>query len=125
ARRRLDECLCPAKRSVRDETGGGESPQYSKAAARGTNTAYPGSSADRLSRIRARAAWHVFEREISAVQWNECAARFCRVSVAGKRNVGYLAGGPRQLRKALQDRRTNTAGVTRQGQSRGKIRPGI
>ena len=83
-----------------------------------TDTAYPRSSADRFSRIRSRAARHVFEREISAVQRNKCAARFCRVSVAGKRNVGHLAGGPRQLRKALQDRGTNTAGVARQGRPR-------
>ena len=101
ARRRLDECLCPAKRSVRDETGCGESPQHSKAAARGTDTAYSRSSADRVSRIRARAARHVFKREISAIQWNECAARFCRVSVAGKRDVGHVAGGPRQLRESI------------------------
>ncbi len=104
ARRRLDERIRRAKQVVRHEAGHRQSSQHSETARRPADPAHLGRSAHRVSRIRSRAARHVLEREVSALQRNERAARFRRVSVAGQRDVAGLAGGPAELREALSNR---------------------
>src|SRR5437667_2140367 len=100
----MDERLRPAKRPVRHQAGRREPSQYPEATARRADLAHARRSADRLSRIRPRTPRNVFKREISAVQRNERAARLRRVSIAGKRDVGDLAGSAKELRETLQDR---------------------
>ena len=81
-----------------------------------------------------RTAFHEFghalhgmfsQREISALQRDERAARFRRVSVAGQRDVGDLAGSAAALREALPNRRADAEGAARQGAGGGKIQPGL
>ena len=90
-----------AKRTVRHKAGGGEPSQHSETAGGRADSAHPRRSPHRLSRIRPRAPRNVFECEISAIQRHQCAARFRRISVAGERDVGELAGGSEELREAL------------------------
>ena len=83
------------------EAGGRESSQHSQAARGRADAVDLRRSAHRVSRVRSRAPRHVFEREVSALQRDERAARFRGVSVAGERDVGDLAGNPEELRQAL------------------------
>src|SRR3954469_267234 len=78
-----------------------------------------------VPRIRPRAAWDVFERDVSALQRHERAARLRRVSIAGERDVAGLAGDPPELREALPDGRTDATTATRQGDGVGKVQPGL
>ena len=114
-RRRLDERIRQPKRIVRHEAGGRESPQHSETGSRPAHPAHLRRSADGVPRVRPRAPRHVFAREISALQRDERAARFRRVSVAGQRDVGDLAGSAAALREALPDRRADAEGAARQG----------
>src|SRR5438874_1519973 len=59
--------------------------------------------------------------DIPVYQRDERAARLRRVSVAGERDVGDVAGSTQELRETLQDRRTDPAGVARQSDRRAKI----
>ena len=78
-----------------------------------------------VSRVRPCASRDVFQREIPALQRDERAARFRRVSVAGERDVGDLAGSAAALRETLPDRRADAEGAARQGPRGGKIQPGL
>jgi len=84
-RGRLDERLCSAKRFVRDQTGGSESISHSETAAGRATLLTHDEVADGVFTNSVTRSTNVFEREISALQRHERAARLRRVSVAGKR----------------------------------------
>ena len=112
-------------RIVRHEAGGGESSQHSETGGRPADPADLRRSAHDVPRVRPCAARHVLEREIPALQRHQRAARLRRVSVAGQRDVGDLAGSAAALREALPDRRADAEGAARQGAGGGKIQPGL
>ena len=71
-----------------------------------------------------RTAFHEFGHALHGMFSNVKYPRFSGTSVprdfveypvAGERDVGDLAGGPEELREALQDRRADAAGAARQG----------
>jgi peptidyl-dipeptidase Dcp len=106
-------------------SGGGEPPEHSEAARRRADPADLRRSAHRLPRIRPCAARHVLEREVPALLGHQRAARLRRVSVAGQRDVGDLAGSAGQLRQALQDRRADAEGTAGQGRRLEEVQPGL
>jgi peptidyl-dipeptidase Dcp len=61
-------------------------------------------SGDGLPRVRPRPARDVLRRRISALLGHRRPARLRRVSLAGERDVGDLAGGRRELRCPSRDR---------------------
>ena len=89
----------------------------SRAAGGPADAADPRRGQHAVPRVRARAARAVLGGHLPALLRHQRAARLRRVPQPGQRDVGAVAGGPRQLRPARRDRRA-AAGRRRRGDRR-------
>ena len=107
--------------------GRGQQPQRPQAAA-GEPTLLTLDEVDHaVPRVRPRAARPVLRRRATRTSPGTArAARLRRVPVAGQRDVDALAGGPRELRQALRDRRADAGRSSSTGcWRRGDVQPGL
>ncbi len=105
----LDEprrrAVTPARHAARRR----EQPQRGEARRRLPHAADPGRGRDALPRVRARAARAHRQDDLPTVLGHERRTGLRGVPLAGQRDVGDLALGPRELREAPRDRRAAAA----------------